>query len=103
MNGRDAMRAAEDTKLERAVGIVLRTGVIVSSVCLAIGLLLEIVGYGAAARVLLNVGLVVLIATPACRVITSIAEYFLVRDWVFVGLTIVVLLELLGSLIAATR
>ncbi len=96
-------RAQEDTKLERAVGIVLRLGVTASSVCLAIGLLLEIFGYGGESRVLLNVGLVVLIATPAGRVVTSVFEYAFARDWLFVGFTVVVLLELVGSLIAAVR
>ena len=62
--------------LERIVGVVLRAGVIASSVCLSAGLLLFLAtGGGALAGVLLNAGIVILLATPVARVIVSTARY----------------------------
>jgi uncharacterized membrane protein len=89
-------------KLERVIGVVLRAGVIVSSTCLAVGLLLSLAtGGGAASAVLLNVGIVVLLATPLARVIVSTVQYLNERDWAFATLTFVVLLELVASAVAA--
>ncbi len=92
---------AEMSKLERGIGVALHTGVLSSSICLAAGLALEIAGAGAASRLLLNAGLVVLIATPVSRVVISVVEYAAARDWVFVVMTTIVLLELAASLWAA--
>ncbi|PYR31785.1 MAG: hypothetical protein DMF92_04280 [Acidobacteria bacterium] len=98
------MVTSDDSRLDRAVGRVLNVGVTASSACLAIGLGLSMLGGTAgAARLLLNVGLVVLMATPVGRVIISVSEYAFERDWVFVSLTTIVLLELVGSLLAAFR
>ena len=73
-----------------------------SSVCLAVGLGLEVAGAPAAiAGVLLQIGIVVLLATPVARVIVSLAEYASERDWAFVALTGIVLLELMASAVAA--
>lgn len=93
----------QDPRLEAAVGRVLQIGVTASSVCLAAGLLLEIAGVTGVSRVLLNVGLVVLLATPVGRVVISVVEYVFEKDWGFVTLTLVVLLELMGSVFAAFR
>ena len=88
--------------LERLVGIVLRAGVIASSACLAVGLLLALTtGGSAAALTLLNVGIVILLATPVARVVVSTVQYVREQDWVFAGLTFVVLLELVASAVAA--
>jgi uncharacterized membrane protein len=89
--------------LERAVGAVLRAGVIVSSACLALGLLVAVAAGsdGALATILLHTGIVVLLATPVARVVVSIVQYTLDRDWTFAGLTTVVFLELLASAVAA--
>jgi uncharacterized membrane protein len=93
----------DPARLERIVGVVLRLGVTASSVCLALGLALSFVGGGAGvARALLHAGIIVLLATPVARVLVSMGEYALQRDWVFAGLTLMVLLELLGSAVAAT-
>jgi len=95
---------SDHSRLDRAVGRVLNVGVTASSACLAIGLALSMFGGTAgAARLLLNAGLVILMATPVGRVIISVSEYAFERDWVFVLLTTIVLLELLGSLLAAFR
>ena len=89
-------------KLERLIGMVLRAGVMTSSACLAVGLLLSLAtGGGAAAAFLLNAGIVVLLATPVARVIVSTVQYVSERDWAFATLTFVVLLELVASAVAA--
>jgi len=104
------MSAVHDTagdrrdRMEAAIGRVLRIGVAASSICLAAGLVLTLVGESsAAANALLTIGLLILIATPVGRVIISVVEYVLERDWFFVAMTSIVLLELLGSVFVATR
>jgi len=89
-------------KLERLIGTVLRAGVMASSACLAVGLVLSLAtGGGAAAAFLLNAGIIILLATPVTRVIVSTIQYVIDRDWAFATLTFVVLLELVASAIAA--
>jgi uncharacterized membrane protein len=96
------MTFRQDPRLERTVGVVLRLGVTASIMCLAVGLTLSFVGGRAgAANVLLQTGVIVLLATPVARVVVSMGEYALERDWIFVGLTLTVLLELLASGVAA--
>jgi uncharacterized membrane protein len=90
----------QSARLERLIGVVLRGGVIASSVCLTTGLLLSLGGIGGAS-ILLNVGIVVLLATPVSRVIISTIEYLIERDWTFATLTAIVLLELIASAVAA--
>ena len=98
------MMTNDESRLDQAVGRVLRVGVTTSSACLAIGWGLSMfAGTAGAAHLLLNAGLVILLATPVGRVVVSVGEYALERDWVFVLLTTIVLLELLGSLFAAVR
>jgi len=100
-SGRSAPRAGAAT-LERTVGTVLRAGVIASSVCLAVGLALSLfTGGGVVTGILLNTGIVVLLATPVVRVIVSTVQYVSERDWAFATLTFIVLLELAASAIAA--
>src|SRR5207248_1278315 len=97
-------RASRDSRMENAIGRVLRIGVTTSSVCLALGLALSLLGASrAASNLLLTAGLVILMATPVGRVVISVGEYALERDWFFVVMTSIVLLELLGSVVAATR
>ena len=89
-----------DARLEVLIGRVLRIGVTASSVALAVGLVLSL-GSPGAGLTILNVGILLLIATPAARVVLSIVEYALARDWPFTLLTTIVLLELVGGAIAA--
>jgi uncharacterized membrane protein len=94
------MSVDRDEQLERAIGRVLKTGVIASGVCLAIGLaLLYVPGAQRLATMVIDVGLVVLMATPVSRVVVSVYEYARERDWTFVILTSIVLVSLLASLI----
>jgi uncharacterized membrane protein len=89
-------------RLELVIGMVLRAGVALSSACLAVGLAWTLVsGESGAARLLLQIGLIVLLATPVARVVVSIVEYVGERDWRFATLTAIVLLELLASAVAA--
>jgi uncharacterized membrane protein len=91
-------------RLQAAVGRVLRTGVIASSACLGSGLLLSMFGPTAGwAHGLLAAGLFALLATPVGRVVISLGEFALERDWVFAALTAIVLLELAASVVAALR
>ena len=90
--------------LERVLGTLLRIGVGVSSVCLAAGLVLTFAGSAeAAARTLLTMGILVLLATPVARVAISSVGLAVRREWLFVVLTLIVLGELLASVAAALR
>ena len=92
----------DDRSLELAVGRVLRIGVTASSICLGVGLLLSLFHEAAGvAHLMLQVGLIALLATPASRVVVSVVDYLLERDWLFVVLTLTVLGELLASVFAA--
>ena len=89
-------------RLETTIGEVLRFGTITSSTMFAIGLVMTIVGYQpAVAQLLLVAGLSILLATPPARVVVSVIEYVRERDWTFVLLTLIVLLALAGSFVAA--
>jgi len=88
--------------LEVMIGEVLRFGTIASSGLFAIGLLMALAGYRVTlAQMLLEAALIVLLVTPAARVVVSIIEYVRERDWLFVALTLVVLAALGGSVVAA--
>jgi uncharacterized membrane protein len=90
------------TRLELIIGKVLFAGVATSSICLAVGLGLSLVGgMASVAGLLLSAGIVILLATPVARVTVSMIDYLIEHDWVFAGLTAVVLVELLASVAAA--
>ena len=89
-------------RLEQRIGEVLRFGTLASSALFAIGLLMALAGYQPGlGEVLLQAALIILLATPAARVVVSIIEYAREGDWLFVVLTLVVLLALGGSVAAA--
>ena len=89
-------------RLEQRIGEVLRVGTFLSSLLFAVGLVMTLVGYRTElSQILLATALVVLIATPPARVVVSVIEYVRERDWFFVALTVVVLLALAGSVVAA--
>ena len=92
------------SQLERQLGRLLVTGVVVSAVLLASGLALWLRdAAGASAVWLLDAGLIALMATPILRVVVSFAEYIRMRDWFFVAMTMVVLAELTLTVIVAFR
>ena len=89
--------------LELTIGRVLRLGVAASSMLLVVGLLLTLAHVAdGVARVVLAAAMVILLATPAARVVISVAEYIRERDWLFVALTLFVLLTLAGSVLVAS-
>jgi uncharacterized membrane protein len=76
----------------------------VSTIVLAIGLTLAVFWPAhSAGEWLLRAGLVILMMTPALRVLVSVVEYTAQRDWLFAGLTATVLLILASSLLIAWR
>jgi uncharacterized membrane protein len=95
------MNAMGDRGLERIIGTVLRVGVGASSICLVAGVLSFFAGAGTIAPLLLQTGIVILLATPVARVVVSVVQYVGERDWTFTALTVVVLVELLASVVAA--
>jgi len=96
------MNQPSTVRLEVLIGEVLRFGTIASTLLFAIGLLMALAGYQAGlGEVLLQAALIILLATPAARVVVSIIEYVRERDWLFVVLTLVVLAALGGSVVAA--
>ena len=100
MSGSDPV--SEPRPLELVVGRVLWLGTMVSSTCLGAGLVLALAsGGGGLSRLLLDAGLVILLATPAARVAVSIVDYLRERDWIFSTLTLIVLLELAASVVAS--
>ena len=88
--------------LELAIGAVLRLGVGASSLLLAAGLLLALAGEATGlSHFVLTTAIVILLATPAARVAISVGEYVRERDWLFVALTLIVLMTLAGSVAVA--
>jgi uncharacterized membrane protein len=102
MKHENTVRDREMTRLELVIGKVLFAGVATSSVCLAVGLGLSLLGgMASVAGLLLSAGIVILLATPVARVIVSMIDYLIAGDWIFAGLTTIVLVELLASVAAA--
>ena len=91
------------TRLERTIGAVLRAGVMFSTACLAGGLVLTLAAPQSLAASLLNVGIIVLLATPVARVLVSVVDYAQQRDWTFTVLTLIVLIELAVGAMTALR
>lgn len=82
--------------LERRLGRLLFAGVTASALCLAVGLALGASGgYPDLANGILTAGLVILMITPMARVVASLVVYVRLRDWFFVGTTIMVFVVLL--------
>jgi uncharacterized membrane protein len=78
-------------RLETHLGRLLLAGVAISAACLAIGLVIWMVGgHATLANGILATGLVLLMATPILRVIVSLVEYVRMRDWFFVTTTVIV-------------
>jgi uncharacterized membrane protein len=92
------------SNLELRLRRVFIIGLAASASALVLGLVLYFIAPGARqGSWLLSAGLIVLMATPLLRVIVSIAEYLRARDWVFVGLTLAVLAELMVTMIYALQ
>ena len=71
------------------------TFVVLFSGALALGLILYVIEPAApAAATALNAGLLLLIASPAARIVIATAERMRRRDWIFFGMILVIALEL---------
>jgi uncharacterized membrane protein len=89
-------------RLETHLGRLLVGGVLTSAALLALGLGLWLFNpQSSTAMLLLNGGLIVLMATPMLRVVVSFAEYVRMRQWFFAAVTIVVLVELSVTVLVA--
>ena len=98
---RDAERLAG---LERHLGWLLITGVMLSAASLALGLLLLVLAPASPwPPHLLAAGLMILMATPMLRVVLSMVEYIRMREWFFVATTVVVLTQLAIGVFYALR
>ncbi len=96
------MSDIESERLERWLGRILGVGAVTSTALLALGLLLQLSGGPArVADALTHLGLIILIATPVARVVASVVDFTIERDWAFATLTALVLVILLGSLLVA--
>jgi uncharacterized membrane protein len=117
----------DDTKVQHAVGSVLRYGVLTAAFVAAVGGALFLAQHGGdavhysafrgeppelsslvgilrgalhlEARALTQLGLVLLIATPVARVALSLVGFLMERDRKYQVITLVVLLILIGSLV----
>jgi uncharacterized membrane protein len=116
-----------DQKIEIIIGTLLRAGVLLSATVVAIGTCIYLVRHGREApdfgtfhgepenlqsipailhgaldgsgRAIIQLGLLLLIATPIARVVFSAVAFALERDYLYVGITLVVLAVLLYSLL----
>ncbi len=123
---RESKSAWSDEQVEQIVGNLLRSGVIASAIVVLAGGILYLIRYGwnlpdysifkgepaefrsvegivkAALRLrsrgLIQLGLLLLIATPVARVAFSIFAFALQRDKIYVVITLIVLAMLLFSL-----
>jgi uncharacterized membrane protein len=119
-------RRWSDDEVERALGLLLRAGVVIAALLVGLGALFYLRRYGGQAPVygrfhaepedlrhvrgiiraaadgrspgFIQLGLLVLIATPVARVAASLAAFALQRDWMYVIITAIVLALLALSL-----
>jgi uncharacterized membrane protein len=94
-------RHSEDVvieRLERRVGRLLEFGVMLSSASLAVGLVAWIANHDSrASTILLTAGLIALMLTPLARVVASLVTWIRLRDWFFVGTTVMVFVVLIAA------
>jgi uncharacterized membrane protein len=106
------MTGAENTRsrpAERLLGGLLLTGVWLSALCLIAGLVLTELSRatgrlgGDVPHRLLNIGLVILMATPITRVLVSLVDEIRSRNWFFAWITAFVVVLLSATLSVAWR
>jgi uncharacterized membrane protein len=90
--------------LERRIGYVLKSGSMISTALLALGVVVVLAAPAAAAGpILIQAGLLIVIATPIVRVIVSMFGFAQEHEWKFVVMTLAVLGVLAASVVAAFR
>ncbi len=120
----------DDQRIEVIIGGLLRTGVILAATVVVCGGALYLVRHGheipnyatfqgepeslknpaeimhgvfaMSARAIIQLGLLLLIATPVARVVFSAAAFAIERDYLYVAITLIVLAILLYSLLGST-
>lgn len=123
------MTILSDDDFDLLLGRVLRAGVVVSAIVVLTGAAVYLVRHGhelplyhlfrgepsdlrsirgiasdaadGRGRGIIQLGLLMLIATPIARVVFSVAGFLRQRDWLYVAITAVVLVLLLYSLLTA--
>ncbi len=91
-------------RLEVRLGRLLTFGSTVSTVTLAVGVVAWLVARDSAiVGPIVNVGLLILMATPIARVAVSVAGFAWQREWRYVLMTMAVLATLAGSILVALR
>jgi uncharacterized membrane protein len=118
-----------DDRLDRIVGIVLRAGVMLAAALVLIGGIAFVASHHEAAPdhrkfhagptplasihgildgaatlnplYIIQLGLLILIATPVVRVITCAAGFALERDWTYAIVSLIVLVFLIGSIVGS--
>jgi uncharacterized membrane protein len=116
-----------DQRVEEIIGDLLRAGVAIAASVVSLGGIVYLVRHGAEApnyrvflgepadlrgvsgviadarsfsgRGIIQLGLLLLVATPVARVIFSVAAFALQRDWTYVIITVIVLAALGYSLL----
>jgi uncharacterized membrane protein len=114
-----------DERMDRIVSVILRSGVLISSLVVLAGGIFYLVQYGRSVpdfrifrgepsdlrhlrrivtgalsfhgRNWMQFGLLLLVATPVVRVAFSVFAFFKERDWTYVALTLIVLFVLVSS------
>jgi len=122
-----AKRTWTEYKVEQFIGNLLRGGVLLAAAVVLVGGSLYLVRHGAAVplygsfrsepeelrhipgiltdawalhgRGVIQMGLLLLIATPVARVVCAMGAFALQRDWLYVGVTAIVLGVLVYSLL----
>jgi uncharacterized membrane protein len=120
----------DDQRIEAIIGTLLRVGVILSASVVLFGGILYLVRHGheivdyttfhgepeslknvreiwqgvlaGSARAIIQLGLLMLIATPVARVVFSAVAFAIERDYLYVAITLIVLAILLYSLFGST-
>jgi len=118
--------AAQDKRVDEIIGTLLRTGVILAATVVFIGAIFYLARYGSTPahyavfrgepgdlnhvfaiirdalaghpRGIIQLGILLLIATPVARVIFTVFAFAHERDWTYVTITLIVLALLLYSL-----
>jgi uncharacterized membrane protein len=116
-----------DQRVEEIIGDLLRAGVVIAASVVSLGGIVYLVRHGAEApnyrvfhgepadlrgvsgiiadarsfsgRGIIQLGLLLLVATPVARVIFSVAAFAIQRDWTYVVITLIVLAALGYSLL----
>jgi uncharacterized membrane protein len=123
------MNAQEDERLDNVVSVVLRSGVVLAAALVLIGGIMFLATNGQAAHdhrkfqpapmgllsihgvlhgaasldplYIIQLGLLVLIATPVLRVLTCAAGFALERDWMYAVVSLIVLAFLIASIVGS--